>query len=1324
LDEFGNDLTMTEAWPGLTPGHVTTSVYDLRNRTTSITDPSGAVQTRTWDAAGNETSTVANGATTARTFDGRGYLATETIGTVADAVTTIHVFNGQGAELQTLPPTVTITRVADFQARIKSTSVSPTSPTLTQVRTYSHTGHTATSVGGIQTTDELVDRLARRTVLVEGTGAAGVTTTTTFDANGNVVGETEPQVTGPTIVTTTEYDALDRVTKVIRNDVASPSGTDEDVTTTTYLDAAGNVVATKDPAGVVTRTFFNARGLPLKTIANCKDPGGLPPVDPGACAGSDPADASTNVTTTMVYDGAGLLTATTTSDSSGLGTVVTGYAYDPAGRDSKVIVDVGGLNLTTETGYNQSGQRVALRDPRGTIARTFFDTAGRVTKVVANCTDTGTTIPVAWATCAGTGTADATWNVATLMHYDSAGRKDKETAPNGRQTVNAYDAAGRIVATTENFVTTTPLADENLTTTNFYDASGNLAAIQAPTDTRNTFAVTRFKYDALNRLTNEIRNCTDSGSLPAAPASCAGTWATVTAATNVETITTYDDRGNRIAVSSPDPAVAATSGLRVTTQFAYDGLDRLCRVLANAQSGTTLQALASPCTTPVSGTTTTNVSTRYAYDARDSVTSMIDGNGNTTGYGFDALGRAVSVTDSLGKTMIWRYDALGQRIRQENRSDPPLSSSIVWAYDKAGRQIGRTANGTTLSSSYDEIGNRLTASDGTLTVTAAYDRLNRPLTVDDEDAGTTPDTTYAYGLATSSWTDPTGSYLAGLDQFGRPTSVDGPAIAAINLAYRPDGQLSNQATPNGDSTAFAYDAVGRELSRTTTAPGPITIASIANAYNRAGQILSESSTISGDPSNGTTNFTYDSLDRLINFSRGGAATNYGWDEVPNRTSVQIGAAAAVTTSYDIANRPATDSAGGAYGSDADGRLTVQPGQKLEWDSLGRLTKVKNAAGTVTIATYSYDPLDRLRIADYGTARVRFRYVGLTVNPAQTIDDTTGAVVRNIGTGLNGERYLDWTGTSSNLRYYGLNAHQDTVWTGSTTGAVTSTLRYDPWGATTITSGASLPEFRFQGAWSDAQTMLTWMTTRWYSPALGRFISEDRIAGELSQPPSRHLYAYGGGEPVVRWDPSGQSWLKKVQLSFANSIPGGDAVRPQANVLKLRISSTGCGPLCNWFVKKSSSLRSSSVLYTGRTATRLRPKFIGLRVVADTLSWSGSVNMAIGLGSVKFTATHRLVDVTAGITIAAAVTTVGVGCGGFFNLSAPSGCGPFDDNLNSDLVVLDVIGRGEAWKPVVHNHRYAFTYAASISATASPWLLSSSVQHDAIGFHGSIRWWQD
>ena len=41
----------------------------------------------------------------------------------------------------------------------------------------------------------------------------------------------------------------------------------------------------------------------------------------------------------------------------------------------------------------------------------------------------------------------------------------------------------------------------------------------------------------------------------------------------------------------------------------------------------------------------------------------------------------------------------------------------------------------------------------------------------------------------------------------------------------------------------------------------------------------------------------------------------------------VGLNPALTSTFDDANRPTADSAGGTYASDGDGRLTVQPGYR-------------------------------------------------------------------------------------------------------------------------------------------------------------------------------------------------------------------------------------------------------------------------------------------------------------------------------------------------------------------------------------------------------------
>ena len=161
-----------------------------------------------------------------------------------------------------------------------------------------------------------------------------------------------------------------------------------------------------------------------------------------------------------------------------------------------------------------------------------------------------------------------------------------------------------------------------------------------------------------------------------------------------------------------------------------------------------------------------------------------------------------------------------------------------------------------------------------------------------------------------------------LDRFDRETALDDPVNATnFTTTYRADGQPASVAAPNGNTTAFAYDRLGHLKRKHTTATGSVDRALYDWTYNRAGQILKETSTISGDPTNGERTTAYEPLGRLTGSTLLGTTTTYGWGAVPNRTSVTVGAASSIPTTYDAADRP-TDQNGvsNAYTSDADGRL--------------------------------------------------------------------------------------------------------------------------------------------------------------------------------------------------------------------------------------------------------------------------------------------------------------------------------------------------------------------------------------------------------------------
>ncbi len=64
---------------------------------------------------------------------------------------------------------------------------------------------------------------------------------------------------------------------------------------------------------------------------------------------------------------------------------------------------------------------------------------------------------------------------------------------------------------------------------------------------------------------------------------------------------------------------------------------------------------------------------------------------------------------------------------------------------------------------------------------------------------------------------------------------------------------------------------------------------------------------------------------------------------------------------------------------------------------------------------------------------------------------------------------------------------------------------------------------FTGKPFSATTGLYYDYSRWYDPSIGRFISEDRSAGHVSDPQSSNPYVYVGNLPTVRTDPTGAAW---------------------------------------------------------------------------------------------------------------------------------------------------------------------------------------------------------
>ncbi len=99
-------------------------------------------------------------------------------------------------------------------------------------------------------------------------------------------------------------------------------------------------------------------------------------------------------------------------------------------------------------------------------------------------------------------------------------------------------------------------------------------------------------------------------------------------------------------------------------------------------------------------------------------------------------------------------------------------------------------------------------------------------------------------------------------------------------------------------------------------------------------------------------------------------------------------------------------------------------------------------------------------------------------------------------------------------------------TTDSTGAVTLTRKYDPWGNPLAAGGTG--GYAFTGREWDSETGLGYYRARYYGAALGRFISEDPIPTAARFVWELNAYAYARSSPVILTDPHGLEALFCVQ----------------------------------------------------------------------------------------------------------------------------------------------------------------------------------------------------
>ena len=287
------------------------------------------------------------------------------------------------------------------------------------------------------------------------------------------------------------------------------------------------------------------------------------------------------------------------------------------------------------------------------------------------------------------------------------------------------------------------------------------------------------------------------------------------------------------------------------------------------------------------------------------------------------------------------------------------------------------------------------------------------------------------------------------------------------------------------------------------------------------------------------NCHYDSNGRLVKILDSGSSTTtraiYGYDQQGQLTSATVGGTR-YTYTYDTAGNIQSKKVGSTttnytYGNSAwRDLLTAYDGKSITYSG-GNPTKYYNGS------TFTWTQGRKLATAKVGNTNISYTYDMAGVRSSKTVGSTTykyttlsGLVTRQTG----GNATIDFVYDESNqplamkyngkVYYYVLNAQGDVVRIVDGSRNVVASYSYDPWGKLLSSSGtlANVNPLRYRGYYYDSETGFYYLQSRYYDPAIGRFINADSYAStDATGLLSTNMFAYCENDPVNKSDPTGE-----------------------------------------------------------------------------------------------------------------------------------------------------------------------------------------------------------
>ena len=328
------------------------------------------------------------------------------------------------------------------------------------------------------------------------------------------------------------------------------------------------------------------------------------------------------------------------------------------------------------------------------------------------------------------------------------------------------------------------------------------------------------------------------------------------------------------------------------------------------------------------------------------------------------------------------------------------------------------------------------------------------------------------------------------DRLSKVSDIQGNWLESYT--YDNQNKLIERIRPNGERQQVLYDAYGRNIGYRSSVNGGVLTQNYT--LNKDGRVIGQ--TVHGSE----RLFQYDKLGQLV--SETGSDTirsDYQYDVVGNRVRISRSNGEADDYSVNLRNQiQSVDDL--KLGYSLDGNLTNVGNLGVDWDRRGRMVRVGD-----TSVEYGVD--GKVSIISTPSTYIRLVYEGDRVIAEL---DRDFRVVKSYyhGLGMICEQSLTGQQWVTADRYGSIIALTDA------TARVTATASYDAFGNV---KQSTLHQSTVLG-WKGGLAVGPFIKfgARMYSPALGRFISEDPILQEGGE----NFYAYAHNDPVNISDESG------------------------------------------------------------------------------------------------------------------------------------------------------------------------------------------------------------